>query len=151
MQITTEEQRRALKTAFRVLVARCGGLEAAAAATRVSKTCLAASYDGNAQDRWPAIDVIADLETAAGEPVLTKMLAAMHGYALVHVNPLPGSELRAIAAVGERSAEVFAAFTHATADGALTAAERQALYQKLLDLVTVASDAAAKLGKAPAP
>lgn len=151
MQITTEEQRRALKTAFRVLVARCGGLEAAAAATRVSKTCLAASYDGNAQDRWPAIDVIADLETAAGEPVVTKMLAAMHGYALVHVEPSAGSEVRAIAAVGERSAEIFAAFSNATADGVLTIEERAVLHRKMLDLVAVATDAASKLGKAPAP
>lgn len=145
MQMTSEAQRRALKTAFRVLVAKCGGLEAAAAATRVSKTCLASGYDAQALDRFPAVDVIADLEAAAGEPLVTKMLGSMHGFALVHVAPQPGSEMRAIAAVSTCAAEMLAEFSKASAPGALTPSERAGLYQKMLALVAVASDAAAKL------
>jgi hypothetical protein len=108
MHLTSEEERRALKTGFRVLVQHCGGLEAAAAATRVAKTALAAGYDQEAADRFAALDVVADLERAAGEPVITRLLAAMHGMALVHVEPISGCALRAIADVGKHASEVFA-------------------------------------------
>lgn len=147
MHLTTDAERRGLKTGFRALVQACGGLEAAAAATRVMKTVLAAGYDQAAQDRWPGIDVVADLERAAGEPLLTHLLAAMQGYALMRVEPLAGCELRAIAQVGERSSEVFAAFGRAMADGAISAQERAVLHQELLDLVAAATEAAAMLGK----
>ena len=147
MHLTSEEERRALKTGFRVLVQHCGGLEAAAAATRVAKTALAAGYDQEAADRFAALDVVADLERAAGQPVITRLLAAMHGMALVHVEPLSGCALRAIAEVGQKSSEVFARFGFAVADGAITQGERDDLRREMLDLVAVASEAAAILGK----
>ncbi len=147
MHLTSEEERRGLKTGFRALVARCGGLEASAAVTRLHKTQLAQAYDPQAQDRFPAIDVVADMERAAGEPVITKLLAAMHGMALVHVEPISGCAMRAIANVGEHASEVFAAFGRAMADGAITAQERETLKREMLDLVAVASEAAAILGK----
>ena len=147
MHLTSDAERRALKTGFRVLVQGCGGLEAAAAATRVAKTGLAAGYDQEAADRFPALDVVADLERAAGQPVITKLLAAMHGMALVHVEPISGCVLSAIASVGEHSGEVFAAFGRAMADGAITVAERETLRREMLDLVAVATEAAAILGK----
>jgi hypothetical protein len=147
MHLTTEEERRALKTGFRVLVQHAGGLEAAAAASRLNKTHLAAGYDQEAKDRFPALDVVADLERAAGKPVVTKLLAAMHGLALVHVEPVSGCAMRAIASVGERSSEVFAAFGRAMADGAMTQEERAVLHRELLDLVAAAKEAAAMLGK----
>ena len=145
MHLTTEEERRALKTGFRVLVQRSGGLEAAAAATRVNKTHLAAGYDQVALDRFPALDVVADLERAAGVPVVTKLLAAMHGLALVHVEPISGCAISAMASVGQNSSEVFAAFGRALADGVITQAERAVLRQEMLDLVAVATEAAAIL------
>lgn len=145
MHLTSDEERRALKTGFRVLVQHAGGLEAAAAATRVNKTHLAAGYDQEAKDRFPALDVVADLERAAGQPVVTKLLAAMHSLALVHVEPISGCALRAIAEVGQHSSEVFAAFGRAVADGAITQGERDALKREMLDLVAVATEAAAIL------
>lgn len=145
MHLTTEEERRALKTGFRVLVQQAGGLEAAAAATRVNKTVLAASYDQEAKDRFPALDVVADLERAAGVPVVTRLLAGMHGLALVHVEPISGCAISAMASVGQNSSEVFAAFGRALADGVITEAERAVLRQEMLDLVAVATEAAAIL------
>jgi hypothetical protein len=145
MHLTTDEERRALKTGFRVLVQHAGGLEAAAAASRLNKTHLAVSYDQEAKDRFPALDVVADLERAAGVPVVTKLLAAMHGLALVHVEPINGCAISAIAAVGQNSSEVFAAFGRAVADGAITDGERAVLRQEMLDLVAVATEAAAIL------
>lgn len=147
MHLTTDEERRALKTGFRVLVQHAGGLEAAAAASRLNKTHLAAGYDQEAKDRFPALDVVADLERAAGKPVVTKLLAAMHGLALVRVEPVTGCAMRAIASVGERSSEVFAAFGRAMADGAITQEDRAVLHGELLDLVAAATEAAAMLGK----
>jgi hypothetical protein len=147
MHLTTDGERRGLKTAFRALVHSCGGLEAAVAATRVAKTVLALGYDQAALDRFPAIDVVADLERASGDPILTQLLAAMQGYALVRVEPVSGCEMRAIANVGERSSEVFAAFGRAMADGAMTQEERAVLHRELLDLVAAATEAAAMLGK----
>ena len=146
MHLTTQEERRGLKTGFRALVAACGGLEAAAAATRLHKTGLALAYDPHAADRFAAVDVVADLERAAGEPILTQLLAAMQGYALTRVDPMAGCELAAIASVGEKSSEVFAAFGRAMADGAITPEERATIHRELLDLVAAATEAAAMLG-----
>jgi hypothetical protein len=147
MHLTTDAERRGLKTGFRALVHASGGLEASAAATRVAKTVLALGYDQAAPDRFPAIDVMADLERASGEPIVTQLLAAMQGYALVRVEPVSGCEMRAIASVGERSSEVFAAFGRAIADGAITQEERTVLHRELLDLVAAATEAAAMLGR----
>jgi hypothetical protein len=145
MHLTTEEERRALKTGFRVLVQQAGGLEAAAAATRVNKTHLAASYDQEAKDRFPALDVVADLERAAGVPVLTRLMAGMHRMALVHVEPISGCAISAIALVGEKASEFFAAFAHAMGDGVITESERPKLLQEMLDVVAFATEAAAIL------
>ena len=150
MHLTNDEERRALKTVFRVLVQQAGGLEAAAAATRVSKTHLAAGYDQEAKDRFPALDVVADLERAAGVPVLTKLMASMHGLALVHVEPSRGCAISAIALVGQKASEFFAAFALAMGDGVITEHERLKLRQEMLDVVAFASEAAAILGKVKA-
>jgi hypothetical protein len=76
---------------------------------------------------------------------VTKLLAAMHGLALVHVEPISGCAINAIASVGQNSSEVFAAFGRAVADGAITDGERAVLRQEMLDLVAVATEAAAIL------
>jgi hypothetical protein len=145
MHLTTDAERRGLKTGFRALIQASGGLEASAAATRVAKTVLALGYDQAAADRFPAIDVVADLERASGDPVVTKLLASMQGLALVRVQPINGCALRAIASVGENSSTVFAAFGRALADGAITEEERALLQREMLDLVAAATEAAAIL------
>lgn len=145
MHLTSDEERRALKTVFHVLVKRVGGVEAAAAGSRCNKTNIAAGYDQEAMDRFPALDVVADLERAAGAPVVTKQLAAMHGLALVHVEPTKGCAISAIASVGQKAGEFFAAFALAMDDGVITENERPKLRQEMLDVVAFASEAAAIL------
>jgi len=145
MHLTTHEERRALKTGFRVLVQHAGGLEAAAAASRLNKTHLAASYEQVEINRFPALDVVADLERAAGAPVVTKLLAGMHGLALVHVEPINGCAISAIASVGEKASKFFADFARAMGDGVITESERLKLLQEMLDVVAVATEAAAIL------
>jgi hypothetical protein len=69
------------------LIDACGGLVAAAEETRAGKSSLANYSDsrehGAAATLWAPIDVIADLEKAAGEPLVTKELARLAGYDLL--------------------------------------------------------------------
>ncbi len=145
MHLITDEELCALKTGSLVLVRRAGGLEAAALTTRVNKTVLAAGYDQHAKDRFFALDVVADLERAAGVPVLTRLMAGMHGMALVDVEPVNGCAISAIALVGEKASEFFAAFARAMGDGVITESERPKLLQEMLDVVAFATEAAAIL------
>jgi hypothetical protein len=69
------------------LIDLCGGLVAASAETRAGKSSLANYADSRersaATNLWAPIDVIADLEHAAGEPLVTRELARLAGYDLL--------------------------------------------------------------------
>ncbi len=56
-----------LKTAFKMLIADLGGLDAAASCTRVKRSNLS-DYGAPGKDFAVPSDVIADLETVAGAP-----------------------------------------------------------------------------------
>lgn len=75
------------------LIDLCGGLVEAANETRAGKSSLANYADsrdvGAAANLWAPIDIIADLEAAAGEPLVTKELARLAGYDLL---PLAGAD-----------------------------------------------------------
>jgi hypothetical protein len=81
-----------LKRRTEKLINLCGGLVDAAEETRAGKSSLANYADsrehGAAANLWAPIDVIADLEQAAGEPLVTRELARLAGYDLL---PLAGS------------------------------------------------------------
>lgn len=84
MSLTPEH--RALKAAFGQTVKGVGGFEAAAEFCRVGKTVLNDQASQNS-DRFPAIDVIADLEPLArdraGWPHVTRALCTAMGGAFV--------------------------------------------------------------------
>jgi hypothetical protein len=69
------------------LIDSCGGLVAAAEETRAGKSSLANYADSRegvvGSALWAPIDIIADLEKAAGEPLVTKELARLAGYELL--------------------------------------------------------------------
>ena len=73
-----------LKQATRQLVKACGGLEAAAAVTRVGHSELSRYYDPREKLHIPA-DIIADLERDCGRPILTQTLASLIGFELVQL------------------------------------------------------------------
>lgn len=73
-----------LKQATRHLVKACGGLEAAAAITRVGHSELSRYYDPREKLHIPA-DIIADLERDCGRPILTQTLANLIGFELVQM------------------------------------------------------------------
>jgi len=77
-----------LKATFRRLVILVGGGNEAAAQTRVGQQALDryGSVSAEHEDRFAPIDVIADLEAACGEPIVTRKLAELAGHVL---SPLP--------------------------------------------------------------
>lgn len=89
-----------LKFRTKNLVALCGGLEAAARGTRVGKSLLANCADHRehgSPDQWAPIDVVADLEMAAGMPIVTRELARLAGYDLIPMAGRDGGALEPLA------------------------------------------------------
>ncbi|MCF1744194.1 phage regulatory CII family protein [Paradevosia shaoguanensis] len=80
-----------VKARFDQLLDRLGGSTGAAGYTRLSQPDLSrcASTSEHNADRFVAIDVLADLEDAAGDPVVSRELCARLGFLVV---PLPKGE-----------------------------------------------------------
>jgi hypothetical protein len=136
---------RALKSLFRALVDRVGGCEAAATCTRPGRSQIASYYDMTSEAFAP-VDVVADLEAVAQEPLITAELARRAGYALVPIEPHGNGELPAsMAAFGREVAEVFATFAESMADGTLSRDEAEAMQRQLLDVIRVGNGALAVL------
>ncbi|ODT50289.1 phage regulatory CII family protein [Devosia sp. 63-57] len=118
----------ALKAATRQLVTHAGGAVAASAVTRgghqnIGRYGSAQPDDG---ERFMPADVIADLESECGQPVLTRALAKLSGHLLV---PEPsvvksGTALGAITARAlKETSDVFVALAEGWGDGRLCAAD----------------------------
>jgi hypothetical protein len=87
----------AMKQAAAELIALVGGVEAASAATRVNAASIRQAIDPDKPNQLPA-DVVLDLESAAGRPVVTAALARLAGYRL---EPKPPSQMVDLTAVAE--------------------------------------------------
>lgn len=134
-----------LKTAFRVLVACAGGLEAAAVATRVSVSRLAEYYDPR-NPAFPPVDVVADLESVTHDPLMLAALARSAGYLLL---PMPdvraGALADDLARLATETGHVFAAVAECLGDGKLDCSERARLAAEIGDVARVAHQALAHL------
>lgn len=79
-----------IKALFKRLVAKCGGCELAATITRVEKTSLS-DYGRSARpDLFPPADVIMDLETEVGEPLVSREMRRIVG--VMNCRPKPMRE-----------------------------------------------------------
>lgn len=136
---------RSLKTAFRALIQRVGGLDAAATVTRVRPSQLAAYYDPHQAQQLMPCDVVADLERVAGELLVTAQLARLAGHMLLPMAPAFGSESRAIGQVFQESGELGARWASAMEDGQLDEAELERVLTELADLQRAAARAIALL------
>lgn len=145
MREITVTDRAAMKTATRRLVQRVGGIEAAATVCRYAKSAIAETYDPQRMDRTMPIDVVADLEAVAEAPLVTEVLARLSGHALMPIGQAGGLEAQAIAEVGRRASDVFAAWASAHADAQVTDAERQRVAGELLQLQRACMQAVAAL------
>lgn len=74
-----------LKTACRRLVDAAGGIDPAAASTRVSRATMAQYYSPADRDEavFMPIDIVVDLERVTGEPLVSRHLARLAGHDLV--------------------------------------------------------------------
>ncbi len=117
-----------LKAATRKLISHAGGAVAAAAVTRgghqnIGRYGSAQPDDG---ERFMPADVIADLESECGQPVLTRALAKLAGFLLVP-EPRGGQAGTALGMITARAlkeiSDVFVALAEAQGDGKLCAAD----------------------------
>jgi len=81
-----------LEQAVAELIAYFGNTSNAAANCRVSKKALGAYANPSDRERNMPIDVVCDLEMAAGEPIVTRRLAARQGYLLHKIDTHPGHD-----------------------------------------------------------
>ncbi|MGG5811444.1 hypothetical protein [Falsiroseomonas sp. CW058] len=146
-RLPAEEDLRAIKTAFRLLVSRVGGVLAATACVRVSHAQIARYYDLGDTSTYPPADVVAVLEAVAGAPLVTAEIARLSSHRLVPLDAADGEQLAAaVASFARHAGDVPAALCEGLADGRLTAAElaeigRRAA-QQAQDLVRIAAQAA---------
>jgi hypothetical protein len=140
--MTLSAPQRAVKTAWKLLVAKVGGVEAAAACTRASRS-LVSDYGNYESPRFAPGNAILDVEEIAGEPLVTAALARARGYELVMVEtPLAAGQLASL--VAEFSpviGELFATLAHALTHKNLTPDELADLLREFGDAHRVAGEA----------
>jgi hypothetical protein len=113
-RFTTPLHSNSLKTHVRRLIALLGGIEAAATVTR---SRLAEYADVHAQDRHMPIDILLDLELAAGDPLVTAQLAAAQGYVINALQFGEGDVAEALARVSQDAGTTLADAVQAIRDG----------------------------------
>lgn len=125
---------RAFKTLTRALIERLGGLEAAAACSRLARSRLADCQHMHTEAFLP-LDVVARLEAVAGEPLITQEMARRAGCVLVPVEPVAeGEDAELMAHIGREVGEAFAAYAAGMRDGSLDGEDRARLARELGDL-----------------
>lgn len=134
---------RMLKVGFGELVGLVGGIEAAAACCRVSKSMVAryASLSPADDTYFAPIDVVRCLEAVAGEPVVTQLLALEAGASLVIVPDTSATEgdlLTLLARQARESGELTTELCTGLADGKLSAAEARKAMKEAEQLAQVA-------------
>jgi hypothetical protein len=136
------ERDRGLKALFRALLTRCGGLDASASCVRVGRSQLA-NYTDMASDQFAPVDVVAELEAVAGEPLVTAELARRAGFLLIPVvADAEGHLAQDMAQLGREIGEAFAAYAEAMGnDGRLDAAEADRVERELADVARIATRA----------
>lgn len=126
---TPTPEHRHLKRLTGQLVAAVHGVEPAASYCRIGKSQISDACNPNIAAFLP-VDVLADLEEVAGEPIVTRRLARLAGFALMRLpesGPCGGDLHCEAGAVARESGEVVAGVCQALADGKVTAAESRKL------------------------
>lgn len=136
----------ALKAASRLLLGDFGKLEVAVMACRLGMSQLHACASANDPERTLPIDVVAQLERAAGTHPVTAALALLQGCIVVPIAATGGGDLGALLAkLGREVGDVFSASAAALADGRVSEAERATLARELAELIAAGQQALAVL------
>lgn len=140
----------AIKAAFRDLVTAAGGPKRAADKTRGCQSRISEAMAPHEDERFPAIDQVADLEGETGQLHITRLLADMAGFDLVPrvTSARPRTMLADAAAMGIAYADMHAKFLMAMADGALDPVERTQLRAALNETRRLLNDFDAQLAVA---
>lgn len=139
-----------LKAATRLVLRDCGGLDAAAASSRVGRSQFS-DYANPNSDKFIPVDVAIDIEAIGGIPHVTAALARAQGYELLPVEPRDRGQLGlALAAISAGVGTLFATVATAFADGHLTPEEEADLYRDLDNVIRLASEARALLRRSGA-
>lgn len=134
-----------LKAGTRLLIDDVGGIDAAASASRVSRS-LWSEYASPGSPRFAPVDVILDVEAIGGTPRVTAALARSLGYALTLVEPRDrGAVADQLAQLARTAGDVLSNGYAALADGVLTDAERAELLSGLHDIGRVVQETIALL------
>lgn len=138
-----------LKGAARDLIGAAGGPRRCQGITRGTESLLS-RYGARQEEVFAPIDVIADLEKDAGEPIVTKLLAEISGHLLV---PIPTSQSAAnwfghLSGVLTGGSQVEVALSDALADGRIDVAEAKALRAKVLEAMAQMASLGAALDQA---
>lgn len=125
-----------LKTLTRGLIEACGGVDGAAAATRLARTHLHRARDPHEANFLP-VDVAMDLMAASGDVRLLAGLADHCGHLVIpKLAPLDGAAWHVrLAEVGREVSDVFAAFAAMAADARHDPAELVKLREEALAAV----------------
>lgn len=116
---------REIEAAARKLVKLCGGQEAAAFVTRVGHQALQKYGSTEHPDLSMPADVIADLESDIGDPVMTRKLADLAGYDIVRRKAgAPAPLTRQLTHLAKESSDVIGALAKGFDDGVIDAADR---------------------------
>lgn len=135
-RIFTAPDYAAIKNAVRRALRQAGGgLRELAGMTRLSAAQLSRFGDLNS-DQWVPLDVALDLDSLAGEPVITRALAELLGYDLVPSTAVvaQGRLMEHLAGLAQESGDVMASISMALADGKLTPNELALIEANLADL-----------------
>jgi hypothetical protein len=136
-----------VKTAWKLLVQRLGGGEAAASCTRATRS-MASDYGNIHSDRFVPVDVLLDAESVAGEPLVTAALARAQGYELVPITPVSEAILAVeVARLGADVADLFAQIASHLAGAPLSDVQRARALADLSDVKQVVIRAEAILGR----
>lgn len=142
----------ALKAATRALIEMLGGVTAASAVSRIDAGRLS-RYGNPHEALFAPLDVIADLEAAAGDAAITRALAALAGFHLVE-RAAARSEVehltRIFGVVAAEMGDVLRSTGEALVDGRLTAQELATIDREAAEaeaaLAQLRTDIAARRG-----
>lgn len=145
-----------LKAATRALVAANGTQQQAAAVTRLDQSDLSRGGSNSLPDRFLPLDVIADLEAASGEPIITRALAELSGCVLIE--PALDEEAsetlsREVGHSAQRFGELMTNYGQASADAVITpdearqiARDAYAMIRELWHVAVIAHERAREAG-----
>lgn len=126
-----------LKAATRRLIRECGGTDATAQITRVSRASLGNYQNNGLLDTFMPIDVVADLETDIGQAVVTRTLAECNSgyFTPVRRAASPGNLTSHLSSTGKEFADVFERAALLSGNGQMSEGHRQTLLREIEEAI----------------